>query len=715
MKIPYIVFVGTYPPRECGIATFTQDLLNSSKSILNGGIECKVAAMNVSPLDKHVYPVEVGWEIDQNNKKQHIDLAKKLNSDDRCIGLIVEHEYGIYGGEWGENILYLIERCKKPIVATFHTALPTPDEKMFEVTQKIIQHVKAIVVLTESSKKVLEKLYLESVGKIQVIPHGIHPTKFTTTANSKKKLKLGDFKILSTFGLLSRSKGIEYVIKALPAVVKKHPKVRYLILGKTHPVVRRKEGESYRMELTKLVTKLNLKNHVKFYDQYLHIKELLEFLKATDIYISTSINTDQAVSGTLSYALGTGRATVSTEFAQAKEIISKEVGRLVPIKDSVAMSEALNEIMMDDKELLLMNKRAYEMTRPMLWDNVALRCIKLLTQNVIPPLNLKHLIKMTDKFGLFQFADKEKPSPDFGYTIDDNARALIISNKLKINKLTEIYLEYIKKSQKENGGFVNYIGYKDKRPTLQNETEDLTDANARTLWALAEVMADNKNAKTIFENNWKNFDAREHKRAKAIMIKTLLLAIKQYPKHKNEMEEVVQKYADELTMAYDGKWFEKGLKYNNGVMPESLYLAGKYFQNERYTNVAEKSLGYLIENTFNNDAYHPTGNQTWLNKDGEGGDYDQQPEDPASMILALKTAYEITGCEKYKNLARICFSWFLGNNSKNVPIYNFETGGCYDGLTIKGVNKNQGAESLLSYLISVLIITEMEADENSKN
>lgn len=722
IKTPYIVFVGTYPPRECGIATFTQDLLNSCKSVLESGIECKAAALNVSPLDKYIYPPEVKWEIDQNNKKQHLDLAKKLDSDPECTGIVLEHEYGIYGGEMGENILYLIERCHKPILVTLHTVLPTPNAKMTEVTEKIVQRADKIVVLTENSKLVLEKLYPKSIGKIQVIPHGIHPTKFETTTSSKNKLRLGDFKILSTFGLLSRGKGIEYVIRALPEVIKKHPRIRYLILGKTHPVVNRNEGESYRRELTELVTKLNLKNHVKFYDQYLNLKELIEFLKATDIYISTSINTDQAVSGTLSYALGTGRAAVSTEFVQAKEIISQEIGRLVPVKDSRAMSEALNEMLLDDKKLWLMHKRAYEVTRPMLWNNVAVKYTKLLTQNIIPPLNLEHMIKMTDNFGIFQFANLAEPNPDFGYTIDDNARAMIVSNRLRINKLTKIYLEYIKKCQKKDGGFVNYIDYKNKQPSPQNKAEDLADANARTLWSLAEVIADsgtskeiNQSAKIIFENNWRKIETGEHKRAKAMMIKALLLTAGQYPENKSEMEAAAGKYASELAAVGEKPWFEKGFKYNNGIIPEGLYLAGNYFKDRKLTEAAEKSLDYLIGVTFRNGSYQPVGNKTWLDKNQANGDYDQQPEDPASMILALNTAYIITGSYKYKNLARVCFSWFLGNNSKNTPLYNFKTGGCYDGLTINGVNQNQGAESLVAYLMSALVITKMKTDEDSKN
>jgi len=314
--------MGTYPPRACGIATFTQDLLRSSRKFLGKDISCKVATTNLSPLDHHTYPPEVKWEIAQENQQEYQDLATTLDNNPLISGVIVQHEYGIYGGQEGEYLLSFIENCHKPLLVTLHTVLPNPSPKMKEVTSRIIKRADTIVVLTQSSRKILIDTYPFSLDKIYVIPHGIHYTEFSTTQKAKKKLKLSSSTVLSTFGLLSRGKGIEYVIKALPKIVKKHPSILYLILGETHPAVRREEGEKYRLELAQLVSDLELKKHVKFYAQYLNLDDLLEFLQATDIYISTSINPNQAVSGTLSYALGSGRAVVSTTFSQAKEIIT---------------------------------------------------------------------------------------------------------------------------------------------------------------------------------------------------------------------------------------------------------------------------------------------------------------------------------------------------------------------------------------------------------
>ncbi len=329
-------------------------------------------------MDTFKYPPEVEWKVDQNSKKDFSNLAKIINKDRKITGVILQHEYGIFGGHYGENILSFMKICKKPVLVTLHTVLPLPKPEMELVTAKIIALAHSIVVLTNSSKEIIELVYPESHGKVTVIPHGIHPSKFSTQSKSKVKLELQNRIVLSTFGLLGRGKGIEYIIHALPKVIKKYPSVIYLILGETHPVVRRSEGENYRMELSQMVTKLGLKKHVKFYDQYLALPDLFGFLKATDIYIATSTNPNQAVSGTLSYALGSGRAVISTEFAQAKEIVTPDIGRLVIIKDSSAVTAALLDLLSSPQRLTQMHRKAFEKTRLMLWSNVAEGYINLL-------------------------------------------------------------------------------------------------------------------------------------------------------------------------------------------------------------------------------------------------------------------------------------------------------------------------------------------------
>lgn len=726
MKNKAIVFVGTYPPRECGIATFTQDLLNNSKNNLGVDIVCKVAAFNMSPMDNYKYPKIVEWVINQNSKKEHLDLARSINNDDSIKGVVLQHEYGIYGGENGKNILYFMESCKKPMLVTLHTILPKPTLSMKAVTERIIRRADSLVVLTESSKKVLENVYPSSAGKVFVIPHGVHPTKFTGTKTAKNKLGLKKYTILSTFGLLSRGKGIEYVIKALPKVVKKNRSILYLIIGMTHPVIRRKEGETYRNELIKMVKKLKLNNHVKFYDQYLGLKELLEFLKATDIYISTSTNPNQAVSGTLSYAMGTGRAVVSTEFAQAKEIVTNETGRLVPIKNSEAISEALNELLKDKKKLIDMHKKAYEVTRPMLWGNVAWQYSKTLMWNYLPELDLTHLEKMTDGTGLIQFAKKDKPDLRSGYTADDNARAMIISSWLckrgeKKEKMVELYLKFIEGCQLYNGKFINYKSSENKLATDQNKKECLEDASARAMWGLGEVMSNEylsveirDRAKQAFMKGLETTKEFKFPRSMALMIKALVMARGTEDFRKLEHDNIILNYAESLAKLFkknsvDGwEWYENKLTYSNAILPESLILAGYTLGKKNYIDTGEKSLDFLIKHTFMNNYYSPVGNSKWFEKGGIKSEYDQQPEDPAAMVLALVNAYIVTYKDLYKNLAFRCFSWFLGNNKDNLVIYNYKNGGCFDGLNKKGVNQNQGAESMVMYLMARLAIEEVK-------
>lgn len=701
-------------------------MLKSSQKLLGPLVDCKVAALDLSPLDTYKYPPEVEWNIDQNSKTDHKNLAKIINDDLRITGVIVQHEYGIFGGRDGEILLSFMKRCKKPMLVTLHTVLPNPTPKMETVTATIIKHASTVVVLTNSSKKIIEALYPEAVDKVFMIPHGIHPVTESKPQEYQAKLELENHIILSTFGLLSRGKGIEYVLSALPDVIKKYPEVLYLILGETHPVIRRSEGEKYRIELAKLIKKLELEEHVKFYDQYFSLPDLFEFLKATDVYIATSTNPNQAVSGTLSYALGTGRAVISTEFAQAKEIVTNDNGRLVPIRNSPALTEAILDLLGDEKRLMDMYKDAYKKTRPMLWSNVVGQYLDLLERMVVPSIKIDHLLNMTDDFGLFQFASLSSPNKDFGYTLDDNARALIACSWLikhtrtdELGALIKLYLAFIKTCQRKDGSFVNYIGFNDKSPTLQNTNEDLEDAQTRALWALSEIMANpvldieiRKLAKKIFLLKIKSGLKLSHLRSKALAIKSFALVLPILPEIQTILLASIKKHADSLLDALSSnsvkswRWFESGLNYNNALLSESLIIAGETLKNDDYINEGLLSLKFLIGKTFS-ETYMPIGHESWYKNGEKRSDYDQQPEDPAAMILALVRAYDYTGEKQYKKLANICFSWFLGNNSLGIALYNYENGGVYDGLHPDRVNLNQGAESLVSYLMASHMIMQL--------
>ncbi len=697
------------------------------QKFLGKGISCEVAAINLTSLDTYTYPPEVTYELVQNNKNHYINLAKTTNTSSLITGVIIQHEYGIFGGIDGEMLLSFMENCHKPILVTFHTVLPEPSEHMKAVTAQIVKYARTIVVLTQSSKEIVERLYPESVGKTHVIPHGIHPVSLSHSSLFKKKLELKNKMVLTTFGLLSRGKGIEYVLQALPEVIKQYPSILYLILGETHPVIRRTEGEAYRNELAQLVIELGLEDHVKFYDQYFNLSDLFTFLKATDIYISSSTNPNQAVSGTLSYALGAGRTVVSTQFAQAKELVTGDLGRLVPIKDSKALAIALLDLLSDPVRLKKMHANAHKKTRSMLWSTVAEKYMTLLSQTIIPPVNLDHLHAMTDDFGLFQFAKLSLPDTGYGYTLDDNARALIVCSWLlkksyskELESFIAIYLAFIKKCQLPDGTFVNYLNFPRKIATNQNISEDVQEAQTRALWALGECMSNElihqslrDTAKELFLKSWKRNREYTHLRARAYAIKAFSFAQKVLPQERNKLLAHITTHSNALLASLQANsfktwhWFEHSLNYNNGLLPESLFIAGEVTGNEIYTKKGIYTLAFLISKTFSSQKYLPVGHSHWYANNKKRSEFDQQPEDPNSMMLALVSAYKYTHDETYKALARKCFSWFLGNNSLNKPLYDVKTGGCYDGLHPKRVNLNQGAESLISYLMSSYSMTEL--------
>jgi glycosyltransferase involved in cell wall biosynthesis len=736
-KKPILVFVGTYPPRECGIGTFTQDLVHSIQKLSGKSLICQVAAFNISAPETYEYPDEVKWEIAQDDIEEHLKLASEINNNDLIDNVIIQHEYGIYGGDHGENIIQFLKHCKKTKLICFHTVLPDPSDKMKLTTKEVLKYSDLVVVLTKNSKRILEEVYPEIAGKVFVIPHGIHPIVFSLPKKQKEKLGLEKYSVLTTFGLLSRGKGIEYVLKALPKVIEKHPEVRYLVLGETHPVLRRSEGEKYRLELIALVKKLGLTKFVKFYDKYFTLEALLRYLQATDIYIATPLDPNQAASGTFSYAIGSGRAVVTTGFAQAKEVITPGMGRLVPTRDSEAYTNALLEILGDKKRHLKMHRTAYCRTRSMVWPNVGHEYLRILDIPLFQEIDLTHFKKMTDSFGMFQFAALSKPDPKYGYTLDDNARALVVSNwliyknKNKVYPYLKRYLHFLKTCQRPDGSFVNYITSKDNLNSLQNTQEDLEDSFGRAMWALAETIS-NKNlspqvkriAHSIWNDGLVHADKVSHLRARAYIIKAIsVMLTRRRISHIEAPLKILTKHSDALLKAYKHNseegwtWFEEYLSYANAMLPESLLIAGGVTGKNKYLNVASKALDFLIKHTFMGDIYIPIGQDGWFKKGSRRSSFDQQPEDPAAMVMALAMAYQVFGEEKYKKLAIKCFSWFYGNNLLGLTVYEPENGGVYDGITKYGINRNQGAESLVSYLMSRIIIEEIIDinNENSRN
>ena len=723
-----VLYVGTYVPRECGIATFTTDLIRATARKFNPVLKSEVLAINDTGNNFYNYNEKVRLQIDESSIKDYLDAANEINQREDIKIINIQHEFGIFGGNYGEYLIPFLDAIKKPVVITLHTVIPNPDEARREVTRSIINKASAVVVMASSAKKILNEDYgIYNNNKVFHIHHGVPQVPFSSK-NAKKKINLENKLILSTCGLLSRGKGIEYVIKALPALVKKFPELIYLVIGETHPQVRKREGESYRNMLAKLVDDLGLRNNVRFYNKYMTLKEITTYLSASDIYISSALDENQIVSGTLSYALGCGKAIIATPTAYAKEVLSKNRGILVGFRDFKSVETAINELLTNTNLKKNLEKNAYQLGRKMIWPNVAAEYLRVfnkvidLREDVIkkfPAIKLNHIISMTDNVGIIHHAKHSIPNRKTGYTLDDNARALIAAAKhysifksQQSLKLVNIYLSFIHYAQTENGRFHNLFDY-EKRPLDKEGSED---SFGRTLVACGYVVSSKLHenikatAKFVFDNAVKSVERLNSLRAKAFSIIGLYHYYKRY-KHADILDKA-KTLADGLVHAYDAnssgewKWFEPYLTYSNSKIPESLFLAYLMTKDKKYLEIAKKTIDFLSNTLIVDGKLMLIGNKGWYHKGGERALYDQQPVDAASMVQTLLIAHKITKKKSYYSNAVLAFNWFLGKNSLNQMMYDEVAGGCFDGLSEETINLNQGAESTISYLLARLNLEE---------
>ncbi len=725
-----ILHLATYPPRECGIATFTRDLITAFNKKYNPVTKAKVIALNENSSAHYNYPSAVATAINADDLKSYVELAEKINNQ-RSVKLVnIQHEFGIFGGNWGDYLVPFFQTVKKPVIVTLHSVLPAPDERLKDTVNFIGARARALVVMNARSKKILETDYQIPKSKLSLIPHGIPQTNFEPAKIAKSALGLENKTVLSTFGMLNRDKGIEYVLGALPPLIKKFPELIYLIVGATHPVVLRDEGEEYRNFLLNETERLGLKDHVKFYNRYVTLDEIVKYLKATDIYLSTALNPNQSVSGTLSYALGCGRASISTPSEYAKEIIKEgENGMLVKFNDSKSVTVALAKLLADDKKLMDMHKNAYEETRHMTWPNVAASYAKLYEkfagispeERKLPEIKFDHVFRLTDEFGILQHATYDKPHRRWGYSTDDNARALQVAVKhfeLTGNEsllpLIETYLDFIKFVSRPDGSFANIVNAGRKR----DNTRD-SDVFGRSFLALSAAANSEKLPKKLHVKSsvllaqaLKNVKKLTSPRSVAFAIAGLYVGFQK--SRSPAAMSLIQKLADRQIKLYrdnsstNWQWFEDQLTYSNSRLPESLFLTYLATRNHKYLRVAQKTLKFLESITFEPKHYSPIGESGWYAKNKYRAYFDQQPEDAAAMAETKLIAFKTTGEEKHLQDALEAFSWFLGKNHLGLMVYNEHTGGCYDGVGKTGLNINQGAESTLAYLMARLTFEDPE-------
>lgn len=748
-RVDSVAVIGNYLPRQCGIATFTSDLVEGL-STEAPEINSWVLAMNDKP-DGYNYPARVRFEINQNKLSDYSIASQFINISQANI-VCVQHEYGIFGGPAGSHLLKLLADLRMPVVTTLHTVLKNPLPEYREVMRKLADLSDKLVVMSQRASDFLIDIYKIPEEKIVFIHHGIPDIPFIDPSFYKDKFNVDGKKVLLTFGLLSSNKGIETVLKALPEAIKKHPDLIYIILGATHPNILKTQGDAYRIKLQQLVHKLNLGKHVIFQNRFVELKELCEFLGMADIYITPYNNEAQITSGTLAYAMGTGKAIISTPYWYATEMLAEDRGRIVPFDNSDVMSKQIIDLLENDTERQAMRKKAYLFSRNAVWKEVSRKYLQLfrevqlnraqkprprhsyieniqaITRFELPEIKLDHLKALTDDTGMLQHASYTIPDRIHGYCTDDNARALLVAtmgqkclprNGLGLDFLSGHYLGFLQYAyNSKNGRFRNFMTYS------RNWVEEVgsEDSHGRAIWCLGKAVDYLDDAGhlaisiTLFKNALNTVKNFHSPRAIAFS----LIGMNAYL-HKvsgdSEVRMIREILAKRLFNQFkdnktdDWQWPENSLNYANGKLPHALILSGRRMDSKEMVNMGLNSLKWLLATQTENDHFTPVGCNGWYKKGGNRARFDQQPIEANAMIEACVEAFHVSRERKWFDNAVMCFNWFLGHNDLNMPLYDPKTGGCRDGLMADGINQNQGAESCLAWLLSLMTLQKLYAHE----
>ena len=736
--IKRIAFIGNYLPRQCGIATFTTDLC---EAIAAEHSDTTCIAVPVNDIEGgYAYPSRVRFELVEKDIESYYRAADFLNIN--SVDLVsLQFEYGIFGGRAGSHILPLLRELRVPIVTTLHTILREPDQHQRRVLEEVAALSDRLVVMTRRGAEFLEEIYHVAPDKIDIIPHGIPDIPFVDPSFHKDLFGVEGKTVLLSFGLLSANKGIENVIAALPAILAKHPNVVYFIVGATHPHVLRHDGEAYRLSLQWLAQEKGVEGQVIFYNRFVSLEELVEFIGVTDIYITPYLNPAQIVSGTLAYTVGAGKAVISTPYWHAEEMLAEERGVLVPFRDPAALAEQVIDLLDNEAKRNGMRKRAYLYGREMIWPQVAHHYMKSFQRAKVerrhfsppgfvvkaldrspaelPPLKLDHLRRMTDDTGMFQHAIFTVPNYCEGYTIDDNARALTVNTLLEelgneeTADLTSRYFAFVWYAfNAETRRFRNFMSY--QRNWLEKSGSD--DSHGRTLWALGTVLGRSNTpalqsmAGWVFEKALPAILKTTSPRAWAFA----LIGIDEYL-HRFDGDRRVGQTREELAgrllrlyqknRADEWRWYEESLTYCNAALPHALLMCGHAMPNSSMTDAALESLKWFADLQragTSGGHFVPIGSNGFYRRGGERARFDQQPVEAQAMVSACLAAHRVTGDKNWHKEARRAFDWFLGRNDLNLPIYDPTTGGCRDGLHPDRPNENQGAESSLAFLQAVL-------------
>ena len=745
-KTRKIAFLGDYLPRKCGIATFTSDLLTS---VAAEHPQSQCFAVPVNDVEQgYEYPSVVRFEIEEQDLSSYHRAADFLNISNVDI-VCVQHEFGIYGGPAGRHLLALVRELKMPVVTTFHTLLREPNDIQRRVMQDLIAHSTRLVTMTERGRQMLQDIYKAPCAKIDLIPHGIPDIPFVDPNYYKDQFGVEGRTVLLTFGLLSPNKGIENVLNALPEILAEFPDVVYIVLGATHPHELAGRGEAYRLSLEILAKKNKVEKSVIFYNRFVELEELKEFIGAADLYITPYLNEAQITSGTLAYAFGAGKAVVSTPYWHAAELLAEERGVLVPFGDSSAIGREVSGLLRDANRRNAIRKGAYKLGREMVWSNVArlymhsfeqarlqgasltrkLFATKTLDQQPreLPEIRLDHLSQMTDSTGIFQHAILSVPNFSEGYCTDDNARAFILCTLLdelkeepaRVGTLSSTYAAFLNYAfDDKTKRFHNFLSF-DRRWLDERGSED---SHARALWALGvgvgcsphrsfQVMAGQ-----LFARALPVVAEFTSPRAWAFS----LIGIHEYLRRlagdrpvRQIREALITRLMDIFDRAShpDWPWFEEQLSYDNAKLAHALILSGHKNGHQKVFDRGLKALRWLVElQTSENGHFRPIGSNGFYQRGGTRSNFDQQPIEAHSMVSACLEAYRATSDFWWYEQAQRAFDWFLGWNDLGLELHSVNTGGCHDALHVDRVNANQGAESTLAFLLS---LAEMQLMQNA--
>jgi glycosyltransferase involved in cell wall biosynthesis len=734
-----VAFIGNHLPRRCGIATFTHDLHRAVASA-RPDIETCVVAMT-DPGRTYDYPPAVRVQIQDDAIGDYVRAAKFLNSS-RFDVVCLQHEYGIFGGEAGANIVELVSRLDVPVVSTLHTVLSEPTPAQRGVIDRIIDISAKIVVMSEKGREFLLSVHGVQARKIDVIAHGIPDFPFLEPDRAKAKFGFTGKSIILTFGLLSPSKGIETVIDAMPKIIKSCPNALYVILGATHPNLVRHQGEAYRESLMARVQELGIEDHVVFFNQFADQATLLDFISMCDVYATPYLNEAQMTSGTLSYSFGLGKAVVSTPYWHAKELLSDGRGVVVPFSDVQAMDTEIADLLTDDVRRNAMRTRAYQTSRSMTWPEVAKRYLALFEvahagtrakvvvpiQHIpswragrgAPEIRLGHFLSLCDSTGMLQHAVHSVPDRTHGYCVDDNARALLLSSALAnsgearlSDVITARLAAFIQHAwNPDTGRFRNFMSY--GRQWLEESGSE--DSHGRTLWALAECarrdtdLSRRRWAAALFKTALGVVESFRSPRAWAFSLLGLdaFCAQDAGAAAANRMRRLL---ADRLmtallvTQTSDWVWFEDVLAYDNARLPQALILTGMATDMPAYVEAGLRSLRWLVKLQTNaSGQFRPVGTQSFSVVRRKPEAFDQQPVEAWATISACLAAWQANGGAEWPAEAMRAFAWFMGENDLQTTLIDPETGSCSDGLHPDRANENKGAESALAYLLGLVEI-----------